>query len=128
MITDPETDPIPTRQEFLRYLWQDLINSHLRDDGADIIIANCQRNPEAPFADTGAVLERMLAAGVSRSDINLFARATAYETVFGLLYALDDPGVEGDNVFMLYEELLAADPTGMEGRPGSAERARLLDR
>ena len=48
-------------------------------------------------------------------------RAVAYESVFVTLYALDDPGVDGDEVFMLHEELLTADPSGMEGRPGSAD-------
>jgi hypothetical protein len=41
--------------------------------------------------------------------------------VFQTLYALDDPGVDDDNVFMLHESLLTADPSGMEGRPGSAD-------
>jgi hypothetical protein len=33
---------------------------------------------------------------------------------------LDDPGVDGGNVFMLQESLLSADPSTKEGRPGSA--------
>jgi hypothetical protein len=31
---------------------------------------------------------------------------------------------EDDDVGTLYEELLTADPSGMEGRPGSADAAR----
>jgi hypothetical protein len=32
---------------------------------------------------------------------------------------LDDPGVDGDDNKMMYEELLGTDPSGLEGRPGS---------
>jgi hypothetical protein len=32
---------------------------------------------------------------------------------------LDDPGIDGDENAMLHEELLGADPSGLEGRPGS---------
>ena len=46
-------------------------------------------------------------------------RNTAYEAVFSTLYAIGDPGVDGNDVFMLHEDLLSADPSGMEGRPGS---------
>jgi hypothetical protein len=45
--------------------------------------------------------------------------------VFGTLYSLSDPGAgKDDDVGALYEEILTADPTGMEGRPGSADAAR----
>jgi hypothetical protein len=55
-------------------------------------------------------------------DLCLVLRATAYEAVFGTLYSLSDPGSdEDDDVSTLYEELLMADPSGMEGRPGSAD-------
>jgi hypothetical protein len=36
---------------------------------------------------------------------------------------MGDPGVDDNDVFMLHEELLTADPSGMEGRPGSADSA-----
>jgi len=39
--------------------------------------------------------------------------------------SLSDPGVDDDtDVCVLYEELLMADPSGMEGRPGSADAVR----
>jgi hypothetical protein len=47
----------------------------------------------------------------------------AYETAFSLLYMLDDPGVDAGDVTMLHESLLGADPSGLEGRPGSAHYA-----
>jgi hypothetical protein len=33
---------------------------------------------------------------------------------------LDDPGVDGDGHVVMYEDLLGADPSGKDGRPGSA--------
>jgi hypothetical protein len=65
----------------------------------------------------------MLAAGAQPKDICLIRRDAAYRAVFQTLYALGDPGVEDDDVFMLHESLLISDPSGMEGRPGSADAA-----
>ena len=111
-----------TREELLDYLWKEVINVHLRDRALDNIVENCRRNPDGPFGDTGAAMERLLAAGVSRRDLGLVLRSAAYEAVFGTLYALSDPGPgEDDDISMLYESLLTADPSGMEGRPGSAD-------
>jgi hypothetical protein len=111
-----------TRKKLLDHLWKEVINVHLRDEALDNIIAHCRRNPDGSFGDTGAAIERMLAAGVSRRDLRLVLRNNAYEAVFGTLYALSDPGEQDDDdVSTLYEELLMADPSGMEGRPGSAD-------
>lgn len=109
------------RQEFVTYLWTDVINTHLRHDALDNIIAHCRRRPADPFGDTGPAIERLLVAGASTGDLRLLLRATAYEAVFGTLNALGDPGVDDNDVLMLHEELLMADPSGMEGRPGSAD-------
>jgi hypothetical protein len=54
-----------------------------------------------------------------RRDLSLIARFAAYEAVFGTRYALSDPDVEDNDVEMLHESLLSADPSGREGRPGS---------
>jgi hypothetical protein len=59
----------------------------------------------------------MLAAGASRRDLCRLLRLTAYEAVFGTLYALSDPGLDGEeDAGTLYEELLMADPSGVDGR------------
>ena len=113
-----------TRKELLQHLWNDVINANLRQDGLDNLVEHCKRNPNSPFADTGPAIERLLAAGASRRDLCLILRSTAYEAVFGTLYSLGDPGADGDDVFMLFEELLMADPSGMEGH---VARQRNLD-
>ena len=108
-----------TREELLDHLWREVINVHLRDQALDNVVKNCKRDPDGPFGDTGAAIERLLAAGASR---RLVLRNAAYEAAFGTLYALSDPGPEeDDDVSTLYESLLTADPSGMEGRPGSAD-------
>jgi hypothetical protein len=106
------------REELLANLWTDVIDVNLRETSLDNIIANCKRDPNGPFGDTGAAIERMLAAGASRRDLCVVLRATAYEAVFGTLYALSDPGSDpDDDVSTLYEELLMADPSEMGGVP-----------
>jgi hypothetical protein len=116
---------MPTRAGLLRYLWDEVINAPLRDDAIDNTIASFNRDsPDAPFGEVGGILKKLLASGTSRRDLALLQRFAAYAAVFSTLYALDDPGVDDDDVFMLHEELLGADPTGMEGRPGSADKSR----
>jgi hypothetical protein len=109
-----------TREEFLRLLWDDTINGSISDAWIDNTIAASKKDPNAPFADAGPALERLLAKGPDRRDLYLAGRSAVYEAVFSLLYALGDPGIDGDDVSMLHESLLGADPSGKEGRPGSA--------
>ena len=78
------------RAELLGYLWQQIINLKLREASLDYIIANCKRNPDRAFGDTGPAIERILAAGASRRDLCLVMRTTAYEAVFGTLYSLEE--------------------------------------
>lgn len=111
---------MPTRQEFLRLVWEKVINRGMGGRWIDYAIDESQRHPNAPFADAGVALRRLLATGADRRDICLATRLAVYEAVFSLLYMLDDPGVDDGQVFMLHESLLGADPSGKEGRPGSA--------
>lgn len=108
------------RHEFLSRLWRDVINGHMHQDGLDNRIRNCARDPQGAFGEEGGCVQRMLDAGVARRDIQLFARSIAFEAVFGVLYALEDLGLDGDPPHGLHEGLLSADPSGLEGRPGSA--------
>jgi hypothetical protein len=109
-----------SREAFLRQLWTDIINPPMHERWIDNAIHESERIPDAPFADLGAALNRLLAAGASRRDLSLIARHAGYEAVFGTLYALGDPGVDNNDIEMMHESLLSADPSGKEGRPGSA--------
>jgi hypothetical protein len=109
-----------TRAEFLKQVWNQTINAPMTDAWIDAAMRSSARAPDGPFADLGPALQRLLGAGASRRDLCLIARHASYEAVFQTLYMLDDPGVDGDETKMLHEELLHADPSGRDGRPGSA--------
>ena len=111
---------MPTQEELLVHLWKSVINSNMDETSLQRTVEDDARRPGEPFADTGPAISRLLALGASPRDICLIMRYASYSAVFSTLYALDDPGVDGDNVFMLHESLLTSDPSGMEGRPGSA--------
>lgn len=112
---------MPTREDLLAHLWRSVIDANLDPAGPARVISHCKRHHDDPFADVGPALERVLAAGASLSDLCLIARGTAYEAVFATLYALGDPGVDGDDLLGLHESLLGADPSGLEGRPGTTK-------
>ena len=109
-----------SREEFLQQMWDDVINPSMQEHWIDNLIRESERRPDSPFADLGPALKRLLAAGADRRDLSLIARHSAYEAVFGTLYALGDPGVDDNDIEMMHESLLAADPSGTECRPGSA--------
>jgi hypothetical protein len=75
----------------------DVINAHMGDAWIDNSVAAAKKDPNAPFADARAALERLLTAGANRRDISLVARLAIYEAVFSLLYMLDDPGVDDND-------------------------------
>ena len=109
-----------SRGEFLAQVWTDIINAQMTEGWIENVVESSERRPNDPFADSGPALKRLLAAGVDRRDLCLLARHASYESAFRILYMLDDPGVDHDHNKMMHEELLTADPSGMDGRPGSA--------
>jgi len=123
---------------FLRKLWSDAIEpwrlhvtnwvkQHMNSEKED---------PGGYFADAGAAIHRMKAAGISDEDLASLARMVAYETAFSIAYALDygcddkakhmpgwclyetDPSGNstGRDMSALHESILSADPSGLEGR------------
>jgi len=128
-----------TREKLLQRLWSH-INSHLipyylgrtlvREDELDRRVEQDKQRPGAPFADTGPAIERILAAGAARRDLCLVVRDAAYRAVFNTLYEIDPEvaGVDCKDLIGLYELLLSADPSGMEGRPGSADAVTAMHR
>src|SRR5687768_3330404 len=90
----------------------------------DSEIRASNRNPEAPFADTGAALNRLLALGASRRDLSLLCRHAAYGATFQTLVDLTEHRLDTQDLGALYEMLLSADPSGLDGRPGSAPPPR----
>jgi hypothetical protein len=108
-----------TQDEFLDLVWEQ-INSAMQEHWIENVIRESENDPKAPFADLGPVLKRLLDLGASRRDLSLLMRFAAYEAAFGLCYLLNDPGINDNDVEGLHESLLMADPSGLDGRPGSA--------
>jgi hypothetical protein len=112
---------VATQAELLAHLWRALINSQMDASQLHAFVVEAKLRPNDPFADTGPAIERLLALGASERDICIIRRDAAYRAVFGTLYSIGDPGIDDDDVFMLHESLLTADPSGMDGRPGSSD-------
>ena len=110
-----------SRSEFLQLLWNEEIDSHRSGFWIDNCIREYERDPNSPFADVGRAMKKMRALGVADTDIEAIGRGVSFEAIMGVLYKLGDPGVE--NVDLLFEELLTADPSGKDGRPDPVENS-----
>jgi hypothetical protein len=119
-VTSELDEGIPqlARYRFLSRLWPKMIDSWPGKVGRE------------PLA------RRLLDAGVDGSDVAQFARLVAYDTIFAMLYYLEDDGREDCDdlpfwtlvevaheeeprerrMSALFENLLAMDPSGNEGR------------
>jgi hypothetical protein len=107
---------VATREEFLREVWAEIINKPLSGDWVETMMRSAKARADAPFADVGMAVDRLLKLGARREDLSAIARWAGYEAVFSALFMLDDAPVEG-GVAGLYSELVGADPTGRAGRP-----------
>jgi hypothetical protein len=63
-----------SREEFLQYLWSEVINPNLDPAALAQRIAHAKARPNDPFADSGPALERLLALGANPTDICLLLR------------------------------------------------------
>lgn len=136
--------PQYARFVFLRQMWQNVVSE---GDTAwiDPTIAQSERQPRAPGASAGPILQRMLAAGVSREDITELTRVMQWQTLDGIAYQLADPNVVaypsdktpavywalhevGQNgevlhtIDSLHESVLDVEPSGREMRPQGITR------
>jgi len=75
-----------SRAEFLLQLWNEMINKPLSEVWFDNAIRRAAKEPNAPVADLGPVVDRLLSQGVSSRDLSLICRAAEYQAVFGLPY------------------------------------------
>jgi len=88
-------------------------------DGLDTLLSIVGAIPNSPFA----TLDRPssgLWAGAFQRDLWLILRSLLAMAVFGTLYSLDDPGVDGDDVFMLFEAASNGGPSRNGGPTCSA--------
>ena len=105
--------------KILNTLWEG-INAYMAERWIDHELRQAEAHPNAPFADTGHALKRLLALGASRRDLSFLCRHAAYSTTFQTLVDLTEYRFGTQDIGALYEMLLTSDPSGLEGRPGSA--------
>lgn len=140
---DNDTNEQELRRLFLRGVWRaipDASDSSWVDRIAKIPYAN------KPLGDIGSLARKMLEAGLSADEIARFARIIGYETAGDLLYLIADShdaqvglaqpvdvswglfvtdpetGQPTDELALLHEDILSADPTGDEMRPPASNQ------
>jgi hypothetical protein len=109
-----------TREEILNHLWTNRINAYMQEDWIDKEIEMSQRHPDAPFADVGPIITRLLEIGATRRELSLLLRVGEYNGIFDAFFTLEGSPEVSKDIRGIHEELLSSDPSGMEGRPGSA--------
>lgn len=107
------------KKGFSERAWEEIINSGMDGKWIDALIADAKKKPDGPFADLGPVLEAMLKKGVNRDDICRLVRFANYEAVFSTVMLAGEEELDAEALESVHEELLTADPSGKEGRPGS---------
>lgn len=78
---------------------------------------------DEPFADAVLAEGRLVAAGVSGTELAAFMEREARAAVAVLRAILSEQTFEPGELDGLHESLLASDPSGHEGRPGSWPRS-----
>ena len=121
---------------FLKGAWDRIVTD---DDTSwiDNVISNVPSDSIHPYSGAAHSIRRMIAAGVSKSDIAQLVRSTQAEFLFDLCYMMDDPGAVAGNEDLinwafvelddddnagrqingLHESVLETDPTGREACP-----------
>lgn len=77
-----------------------------------------RRGSDKPFADADTAMERLRQHG-KPADIELLNAWHRYDAILKLLRLLDREGLSMSEVAGLQAELLSAEPTGQDARPGS---------
>jgi len=128
--------PQLARYLFLKGAW-DRIATDDDTSWIDNVISNVPPNSADPYSGAAHSMRRMIAAGVSKSDIAQLIRSTQAEFLFDLCYMMDDPGAVAGNDSLvnwafvevddndnagrqingLHESVLKTDPTGREACP-----------
>ena len=107
------------RENLLKAIWDDA-NSMLSDAWIRSTISSSERRPDDPYADTGRILQRLLELGASPYDLALLCRNSSLGGAFTVLFEAQMQFSDCDELSGLHTELLNADPSGGQARPGTA--------
>lgn len=108
------------KKSFEERIWTELINPAA--DGnrwVQTMIDSGEKRPDEPFADSAPILKKMLASGITKEEIGRFSRHQTFEAVGALLSMLEEEGFLTRKATGIHGGLLNADPSGLEGGPGS---------
>ncbi len=128
--------PQLARYVFLKGAWDRIVTE---DDTSwiDNVISDVPPDSTAPYSGAAHSMRRMIAAGVSKSEIAQLVRSAQAEFLFELCYMMDDSGAvagnddlvdwafvelgandnAGRHIGGLHESVLETDPTGREVCP-----------
>ena len=107
------------KKGFSERAWDEIINDDMAGDWIDGVIELARKRPDDPFADSGLLLEAILKKGVTKQQLCRVARHIRYETVFATVQLAAEEELDSEQLHGVHEELLMADPSGKDGRPGS---------
>jgi len=107
------------KKGFSARAWEEIINGDMTGGWIDGTIEAARNRPDDPFADSGPLLQAILKKGVTKADICRLARHIRYETVFETVQLAAEEELDSEQLEGVHEELLMADPSGKDGRPGS---------
>lgn len=79
-------------------VWEEIINAGAGGSWVDGAIEGAKERPDDPIADSGPILERMLALGVTREEIGRLGRQFSYEACFSLLYLMDEVDLDPQTI------------------------------
>ncbi|HEX8521272.1 MAG TPA: WD40 repeat domain-containing protein [Tepidisphaeraceae bacterium] len=100
-------------------VWDEIINGGMDGKWIDGVIEQAKQRPDDPFADVGPLLAEMLKKGVTKNKIARLARFIRYEAVAETITIAAEDGMDAEALDAAHEDLLTADPSGKDGRPGS---------
>ena len=109
--------PVGKGSLFFKSLW-DLVSPD--DNGKWLLDLAAKKAGTEPFDDAGPAVAALIKSGASPADLGSLCSWHRYDACLETLRMLEKSGVnDAEEVYALYESLLGADPSGMEGRPGS---------
>ena len=106
---------------FLWLVWDECIRGAL----APLHVENARRDladgADGFFGNVGGALDRIVELGATPNELHVLGQAIAASTASQVLELFTQPGVEGNRIRQMFENLLTADPSGRDGAPERAD-------